>query len=192
MDIGSISPVIGALFGAALTATVNLAIWMIGRRNDRKSSTLKRYRFYYSREMGEARFKAELLIRKNSHRDWSTFDPYQSESSDDEREGYSEVIRFFHLLAILYEEHEVLRKLTAKLFAREYGYWDGLLFRPMKDRHSWWTGPAIREFGRKIIASEAKSLYLQGLAKGQRQRGLRILEQSDHRRRVVIAYETIE
>lgn len=166
MTLGSILPFLPPLIGALVGAVIALLIWRLGRRNDRKKTTLELYRTYYSKDFGAARFLAAEMVRGLPETDWSAKEPFDLKISEAHKDGYSEVVRFFHLLAILYRENEIQRELARKLFAREYGYWLAMLFDRARNRASWWTGPAILELEKHFRSEPASSNFEEGHKEG--------------------------
>lgn len=71
-------------------------------------------------------------------------DPYELEDPDALRADDSEVVRFWHRLAVVDEARQADRRPLCAPLSRELGGWFALGFRAVRVRRTWRTGPIIR------------------------------------------------
>ena len=121
-------PILAALITASAGFFVAMAVWILGRRRDQRNLTIELHKQYYAPEMGKARLNAAKLVMLHCDNDWSLIDPYKLSADEIFKDGYSEVVRYFHRFGVLYKEREIRKSLARRLLAREYGYWYHFLF----------------------------------------------------------------
>ena len=139
-----------AAAGVAGSLLVAITVFLANRRQAKIDLTISLYREYYSSDFGRTRYAAERFVRAHGEKDWESWNPYEADDEPELREGYSEIIRFFHRLAVLEREGRLNRALAAQLFSREYGWWDAFLFSRMERRKNWWTKPAIVDLRQRL------------------------------------------
>lgn len=162
---------IGASLVPALTSVpiggvVSWSIFRANREQGKRNNTLELYKDYYSSDFAEKRVKAEKFFRKNRRSDWAGVDPYELPDSEEWRDGYSAVARYFHRVAVLYERGELNRDLASELLARELGYWFAVAFLPMRKRTDWWTRDAIYGLAREFRTGSYRQLFRRGYLQG--------------------------
>ena len=159
-----------ALISAIAALIVALAIWLLGRRRDMRDLTLELHKEYYAKSMRRARHQASNFIRKHCDKNWSDIDPYRLSGSEEEKDGFSEVVRYFHRLGVLYKENEIRKSLIRRLLSREFGFWYSYLFHPMRDRSDWWTKKVILDLDRLFSKKEGSQEYDAGAQSGRLRR----------------------
>lgn len=159
-------PAIVSVLGSSLVAW---AVYRAGRTQDRIKTTLELHKEYYSPSFGTARTQAEHFYQLHHDRDWGAINPYDLDDPEDKLKGYSEVLRFFHRLSILWQRARLDEDLLASLFSREMGYWMGFVFEPMDARTDWWTKPDIKRLA-EHLKSSGGDLYVHGREEGTARR----------------------
>ena len=159
-----------AIITAGASVLIALAVWILGRSRDRRNLTLELHRQYYLPEMGKARLNAAKFITANCHVDWNTIDPYKLLGEESWKDGYSEVVRYFHKVGALARENETNLPLMRRLLAREYGFWYSFLFQPMAGRVDWWTKETILGLVNVFDKAGGKSDYSNGVENGRERR----------------------
>ena len=159
-----------AIITGSVTLLAAFIVYYITRRQSRIDTTINLHKEYYSFTFAAYRYKAERFFRYHYDRDWSQTDPYKLDDPEGALEGYSEVLRFFHRFAVMYDWKRIDKKLASSLFSREVGYWFGRAFEPMLPRDDWWTKPMIVGLTNKLPRRGDRGAYQEGYAAGLRAR----------------------
>lgn len=160
----------GSLIGAGVGATVSLAIFMAGRAQGRRQTTLDLFKEYYSADFADQRRAAARFMNKYRDVDWSSNDPYEIGRNDEDLDGYGEVRRYWQRVATLYNENELSRGLAQRLLSRELGHWSGRIFMPMRQRKGMYVLDMVVELARRFSIGERPENYTAGIKEGQRSR----------------------
>ena len=159
-----------ALWAAAIGACVTVSIFLITRQQSRRQVTLDLHKEFYSHAFAEQRGKATRFFRRYATTDWSRLSPGNLPDPDDNHQGYSEVLRFWHRVAVLYENGALDRSLAQRLLSRELGYWFGFVFEDMRERPDMFTRELLFGLSYQFETGEGKGLYLAGLQSGREHR----------------------
>lgn len=163
-------PIQAALISVSGSLLIAIAIWFFGRRRDQRNLTMELHKQYYSPEIAKARLDCRRFVTSNCNADWSKIDPYSLLAEEVLKDGYSEVVRYFHRLGALYKENEIRKSLARRLLAREFGFWYTFLFQPMADRDDWWTKEAILGLLKLFDEDEGKIDFEKGAISGRERR----------------------
>ncbi len=155
-----------ACVGASVTLAIAFANWWQGKRQ----AVLELHREYYSRSFSEDRQTAARFFKRYGGADWSQIGPYALPDPDQTREGYSQVLRFWHRVAVLYQSDALDRMLAQRLLAREIGYWFGFVFEGMEAREDMFTRDLLFAFIGKMRNGRGKAEFENGAADGRRNR----------------------
>ncbi len=151
-----------ALTSAVIGAVVSWSIFKAGRNQGKRATTLELYKEYYTQSFADDRVKAERFFRKHRRNEWTNVNPYDLDDPEGWRSGYSSVTRYFHRVAILYQQNEIQRDLAHELLSRELGYWFAMSFLPRRDRNDWWTKDAIYDLGARFWEGKRRDLFRLG------------------------------
>jgi hypothetical protein len=166
--VAGISPILPALISVTGTAVVALLVYRAGQAQNRITNTLDAHREYYNHEFAESRQIALQFFRVNAGRPWSKTNPYDVPDPGGLLKGYSEVLRYFHRLALLWEHNRIEKPIVGQMFAREMGYWMGVAFDPMKEREDWWTKSMIFKLSDDLRASkDGQAAFQDGFSRGK-------------------------
>lgn len=158
----------GTLLSGGIAGTVAIAIFWAGRVAGRRETTLELHREYYSDDLAAARTGATDFMLRHRDVDWATSDPYVVGAGDADLAHYSTVVRFWHRVAVLYDEGEIDRGLAQRLMSRELGHWRALILEPMEARKDMWTRAMLVELARRFSIGERPRDFADGLARGRR------------------------
>lgn len=162
----TILPSLVSVVGSTIVAW---AVFQAGRTQDRIKTTLDLHKDYYSPAFAISRNMAEHFYQLHYARDWTVVNPYDLDDPEDKLKGYSEVVRYFHRLSILWQRERMDEDLVTDLFSREMGYWMGFIFEPMNARTDWWTKPDIYRLAEHLRREKAGN-YMHGLQEGVERR----------------------
>jgi hypothetical protein len=162
LGITTILPSLVSVVGSTIVAW---AVYRAGRTQDRIKTTLDLHKDYYSPAFAISRNMAEHFYQFHHYRDWAAVNPYDLDDPEDNLKGYSEVVRYFHRLSILWQRDRLDHDLVTDLFPRETGYWMGFVFEPMNARTDWWTKPDIYLLAEHLKRANAVN-YSQGFQEG--------------------------
>lgn len=151
-----------AAIGAGVGATVSVAVFLANRYQARRGTTLDLLSEYYSPEFAENRRSAERFMVKHGDTDWSVSDPYESWPEDPDLRGYGAVVRYWQRVAILDREGELKSDLAKRLLAREIGFWDALVFQPMRGRSNMY----VRDLLARLITRFSKGTSAEAFEAG--------------------------
>lgn len=146
------------------------AVFGSNRQQDEIKTILDMHRDYYSGGLAGKREDAIKFFKLYHSTDWVVNDPYDVSDPENKRDGYSEVLRFFHRLAILNINKRVDRQLTTDLFSRELGFWWGFAFCRMKKRSNWWTGQMVYRLARTLCEQGGWPSFRAGYRSGRKLR----------------------
>lgn len=163
-------PVLQSVITVAGAAIVAFGVYAAGRKQSRIETTLEMHEEYYSSDFGRARRQAERFVRLHFDVEWSCNDPYDLPDPERLREGYSQMVRFYHRLAVLMARGRLDRGLASDLFSRELGVWFGIVFEAMSVRQNWWTHRMIFDLARRLSRAGGARLLRDGLDEGRRER----------------------
>lgn len=166
LGVTTILPSLVSVVGSTIVAW---AVFQAGRTQDRIKTTLDLHKDYYSPAFAISRNMAEHFYQLHHARDWAAVNPYDLDDPEDKLKGYSEVVRYFHRLSILWQRERLDEDLVTDLFSREMGYWMGFIFEPMNARTDWWTKPDIYRLAEHLRREKAGN-YTQGLQEGVNRR----------------------
>lgn len=166
LGLASLLPSALSVAGSGLVA---FAVFKAGRTQDRIRTTLELHKEFYSPTFAASRRDAEHFYQLHHERDWGNVNPYELDDPEDKLKGYSEVLRYFHRLSILWQRDRLDEELLSSLFSREMGYWMGLIFEPMSGRTDWWTKSDILKLAAHLGDAGSES-YRQGEADGSLRR----------------------
>lgn len=166
LGITTVLPSLVSVLGSTIVAW---AVFGAGRTQDRIKTTLDLHKDYYSPLFALSRNMAEHFYQFHHANDWSTENPYDLEDPEDKLKGYSEVLRYFHRLSILWQRDRLDDDLLTDLFSREMGYWMGFIFEPMGARTDWWTKSDIYRLAGHLAKSHDEN-YDQGRREGVERR----------------------
>lgn len=159
---------VGSLVGAGVGATVALSIFLAGRAQGRRQTTLDLFKEYYSADFAMQRRAAEQFMDGHRAVDWSRNDPYVIGRDDDDLAGYGAVLRFWQRVATLYDEGEINRGLAQRLLSRELGYWDVKIIQPMRGRKGMYVRDMIADLVRRFSIGERPKALASGAASARR------------------------
>lgn len=159
-----------AILSAAISASVTFGIAYISRHQSRRQVTLDLHKEFYSHEFAEQRGKATRFFKRYATADWSKLSPSELSDPDGTHQGYSQVLRFWHRVAVLYENDALDRPLAQRLLSRELGYWFGLAFEDMRERQGMFTRKLLFGLQYQFEIGESRNLYFAGLRAGRRHR----------------------
>lgn len=159
-----------SVWTALLGASVAISIGWTSRLQARRQATLDLHREYYSHRFAEARLTAARFFKRYPDQDWSKQGPYDLPDPDNTREGYSEVLRFWHRVAVLYENGALDRALTEKLLSRELGHWFGLVFESMRLRKDMYTKDLLFRLRDRFLVGEDPESFRSGYRDGAERR----------------------
>jgi hypothetical protein len=161
-----------ALFAAALafggSALVAWGIYRAGLRQERVRTTLSQHEAYYSARFAKERARAAAFFMILNSRYPPGTDPY--DTREPKLSGYSEVIRFWHRLAVLNRHGRIDPELAAELFGYELGWWFGFGFAVMEKRENWRVRPLIVELAKTLRRHGGEALLETGHADGTAKR----------------------
>ena len=146
----SATSLLPSLLGIFGSATVALAIYVFGLTQKRIENTLALHNEFYTHGFAESRRAAEHFYLYHHDQAWGEVNPYDLEDPEDNLKGYSEVLRFWHRVSVLWQQHRLDNQLLASLLAREMGYWMGFIFEPMDTRDDWWTKADIKKLSNEM------------------------------------------
>lgn len=119
LGVTTILPRLVSVVGSTIVAW---AVFQAGRTQDRIKTTLDLHKDYYSPAFAISRNTAEHFYQLHHARDWAAANPYDLDDPEDKLKGYSEVVRYFHRLSILWQRERLDEDLVTDLFSRGMGY----------------------------------------------------------------------
>lgn len=154
----------GSLLSGGVSATVAVAIFLATWAEARRATTLDLFKEYYDADFAAQRRAAERFMRKHAAVDWGSNDPYDIGADDPDLAGYGAVLRFWHRVAILYDEGEINRGLAQAILSRELGHWSATIIEPMAPRQGMYVRLAIADIARRFSIGKRGSDYAAGRA----------------------------
>lgn len=154
-------------WAAAIAATVTSGVALAARFQSKRAATLELHKEYYSHDFAEDRRTAERFFQRYPRDQWDV-SPYKFPDPDDTLRGYSQVLRFWHRVAVLYKNYAIDRSLTEKLLSREFAYWWALIFIKMNIRDDMYTWDLLNDLSSSLLIGEGSDSYKQGFNEGRK------------------------